>query len=215
VTAAVPNRASAAARARRRWSAALGPDPREHALLAVAEHRPRRVLDVGSGDGEFSEWCARRLTAEIVAVDQSAWLANPRARGIGALPYEEGGFDVVAANEVLPGVDDLDAVLADLARLLRPGGRLVALTASERYLEPLLAPHSFPFSAEDGAEVLRRHFARVERREIAGEAVFPTRDAVRGFLDDLDERAAVDVDALPEPFRATVRGAVFVAETAA
>jgi ubiquinone/menaquinone biosynthesis C-methylase UbiE len=212
VSAALPNRASAAARARRRWSAALGADPREHALLAVAEHRPRRVLDVGSGDGEFAEWCARRLTAEMVAVDQSAWLANPRASGIGALPYEEGAFDVVAANEVLPGVGELDGVLADLVRLLRPGGRLVALTASERYLEPLLAPHAFPFSA---AEVLARHFARVERREVVGEAVFPTRAAVRGFLADLDEAAAVDVETLPEPFRATVRVAVFVAETAA
>ena len=211
---ALPNRASAAARARRRWSAALGADPREHALLAVAEHRPRRVLDVGSGDGEFAEWCARRLTVEIVAVDQSAWLANPRAGSVGALPYEEGGFDVVAANEVLPGVADLDAALADLARLLRPGGRLVALTASERYLEPLLAPYGFPFSAEEGAEALGRHFARVERREIVGEVVFPSRDAVRGFLRDVDEGAALDVDTLPEPFRATARTAIFVAERA-
>jgi hypothetical protein len=66
----VTARASDTARARRRWSAALGADPREHALFAVAEHRPRRVLDVGSGDGEFAEWCARRLTVEIVAVER-------------------------------------------------------------------------------------------------------------------------------------------------
>jgi ubiquinone/menaquinone biosynthesis C-methylase UbiE len=215
VTSALPNRASAAARARRRWSAALGADPREHALLAVAECWPRRVLDVGSGDGEFAEWCARRLTAEIVAVDQSAWLTNPRAGGVGALPHEAETFDVVAANEALPGVRDLDAALAELARLLRPGGRLVALTASERYLEPLLAPQAFTFSAEDGAEALRRHFHRVDRREIVGEVVFPSREAVRGFLRDLDEVAAVDVDTLPEPYRATVRTAVFVAEKGA
>ena len=205
-------RASATARARRRWSAALGADPREHALLAVAEHRPRRVLDIGSGDGEFAEWCARRLTVEIVVVDQSVWLGETDAVG---LPREEAGFDVVVANEVLPGVQELDMVLADLARVLRPGGRLVALTASERYLEPLLAPWPFPFSAEEGAGALERHFARVERRDVEGDVVFPTREAVRGFLREVDEPAAVDVDALPEPFHATVRTAVLVAEKAA
>ena len=210
---ASPTRASAAARARRRWSASLGPDPREHALLAVAEHRPRRVLDVGSGDGEFAEWCARRLTVEVVQVDQSVWLSE--RHDAAGLPCEDAGFDVVAANEVLPGVEELDAVLADLARVLRPGGRLVALTASERYLEPLLAPWAFPFSAENAAAVLERHFARVERRDVAGDVVFPTRDAVRGFLLDLDEPAAVEVETLPEPFHATIRTAVLVAEKAA
>src|SRR5262249_56456974 len=46
------------------------------ALPIFAEHRPRRVLDVGWGDGEFAEWCARRLTVEVVTVDQSVWLAE-------------------------------------------------------------------------------------------------------------------------------------------
>jgi SAM-dependent methyltransferase len=205
-------RASATARARRRWSAALGADPREHALLAVAEHRPRRVLDIGSGDGEFAEWCARRLTVDVVAVDQSVWLGETDAVG---LPCEDAGFDVVVANEVLPAVEELDTVLADLARVLRPGGRLVALTASEHYLEPLLAPWPFPFSAEQGAGALERHFARVERRDVEGDVVFPTRAAVRGFLDEIEEPAAVDVDTLPEPVHATVRTAVLVAEKAA
>ena len=162
-------RASATARARRRWSAALGPDPREHALLAVAEHRPRRVLDIGSGDGEFAEWCARRLTVEVVVVDQSAWLGQTDAMG---LPREDAGFDVVVTGEVLPAVQELDVVLADLARVLRPGGRLVALSASERYLEPLLAPWPFPFSAEQAPGVLEpalrdgRAARRRERRRV-------------------------------------------------
>ena len=204
-----PSRASATARARRRWSAALGADPREHALFAVAEHRPRRVLDVGSGDGEFAEWCARRLTVDVVSIDQSVWLAEHHTDD---LPCATGEFDVVSANEVLPGVVDLDAALADLARVLRPGGRLVALTASERYLEPLLAPHDFPFSAENAVAALTPHFARVERRDVVGDAVFPTRDAVRGFLRDIDEAPALDVGGLTEPFHATVRTAVLVAE---
>jgi SAM-dependent methyltransferase len=212
VRVAQPSRATATARARRRWSASLGADPREHALFAVAEHRPRRVLDVGSGDGEFAEWCARRLTVEVVTVDQSMWLSEHQTAD--GLPCEAGEFDVVAANEVLPAVADLDVTLADLARVLRPGGRLVAMTASERYLEPLLAPHDFPFSAENGVAALEPHFARAERRDVVGEVVFPTREAVRGFLRDVDEAPAIDVDTVPEPFHATVRTAVLVAEKA-
>jgi len=200
-------RASATARARRRWSAALGADPREHALIAVAERRPRRVLDVGSGDGQFAEWCARRLTVEVVAVDQSVWLT-----GHGDLPSDERAFDVVVALDVIPGVEDLDTALANIARVLRPGGRLVAGTACERYLEPLLAEWSFPFSAEQAVPALERRFARVERRDVACDVVFLTRDAIHGFLADIEETPAVDVDELPEPFHATLRTAVLVAE---
>jgi SAM-dependent methyltransferase len=210
-------------RARRldRWAAYLGADPREHALLAVLEGAPRRVLDAGMGDGEFAEWVARRLTTDVIAVDQSAWMVQPtHERGfaeIGSLPCESASFDVVVANWVLDFLRDLDGGLADLARVLRPGGRLVALAYSERHLEQLWGLRPLPFSAENGGDALARHFVRVERRDVEGEVVFPTRHAVRGYVACFDAhrtRPAVAVDELPEPFRATTRNAVFVAEKA-
>jgi SAM-dependent methyltransferase len=215
-------------RARRldRWAAYLGADPREHALLAVIEAQPTRVLDAGMGDGEFAEWIARRLTTDVIAVDQSAWMVEQaHERGvaahlgeIGSLPCEDGSFDVVVANWVLFFLDDLDTGLADLARVLRPGGRLVALTNSERHLEELWGAQPLVFSAENGREALARHFIRVERRDVEGEVVFPTREAVRGYVaafDVLGTRPAVTLEALSEPFHATTRNAVFVAEKAA
>ncbi|MFN2471335.1 MAG: class I SAM-dependent methyltransferase [Gaiellaceae bacterium] len=213
-------------RARRldRWAVYLGPDPRQHALLAVLEACPRRVLDAGAGDGEFAEWVARRLTSDVVAVDQSAWMAGraeerglpARVAEIGALPCEDAEFDVVVANWVLYFLADLDAGLADLARVLRPGGRLVALTNSRRHLEELWGEQPMSFDAENGAAALERQFARVERRDVEGSVVFPTREAVRRYVEAfsvLGTRPAVDVDGLVEPFRATTRNAVFVAET--
>ena len=122
----------------------------------------------------------------------------------------------MAANEVLPAVADLDAVLADLARVLRPGGRLVAadrVGALPR--ADCSAPHDFAFSAENGVAALEPHFARVERRDVVGDVVFPTRDALRGFLARHRRSAELDVERLPEPFQATVRTAVLVAEKSA
>jgi SAM-dependent methyltransferase len=208
-----------------RWAAFLGPDPREHALLAVLESRPKRVLDAGMGDGEFAEWVARRLTSDVIAVDQSAWMVErAQERGvaahmgeIGSLPCESGSFDVVVANWVLHFLDDLDTGLADLERVLRPGGRLVALTNSERHLEELWGRQPMAFSAENGREALAQRFERIERRDVEGEVVFPTRVAIRGYVaafDVLGTRPAVDIDELPEPFRATTRNAVFVADKA-
>jgi SAM-dependent methyltransferase len=209
-----------------RWAAYLGADPREHALLAVLEARPKRVLDAGMGDGEFAEWVARRLTTDVIAVDQSAWMVErAQERGvsahlgeIGSLPCESGSFDVVVANWVLFFVADLDGGLADLVRVLRSGGRLVALTNSERHLEELWGRQPLGFSAENGREALARHFTRVERRDVEGEVVFPTRAAIRGYVaafDVLGTRPAFEIDQLPEPFRASTRNAVFVAEKAA
>ena len=53
------------------WQGLTGPNPRELALEAVAEAQPRRVLEVGCGQGWASEWIKDELGAEVVAVDQS------------------------------------------------------------------------------------------------------------------------------------------------
>src|SRR3954471_10685224 len=91
-----------------------------------------RILDLGCGDGV--------LTAQIVAagalvtgVDASpemvsaAWARGVDARLVDAraLPFH-GEFDAVFSNAVLHWVPEADAVLAGVARALRPGGRFVA-----------------------------------------------------------------------------------------
>jgi SAM-dependent methyltransferase len=204
-----------------------GLDPREHALLALFEARPRRVLDAGCGTGEFAERVARVLGVDVVGVDQSERMVElTRARGLEAhvadvrqLPFEDGELDAVSANWMLYHVADLDRALGEAARVLRPGGRLVAITNSMRHLEEIWGvDEAFGFSAENGARALERHFARVERRDVGGGATFVTRENLRGYLaaferlhgrDETERLAALDV-----PLRATCRNAVFVADKA-
>lgn len=99
-----------------------------------------RVLDAGCGDGAF----ARALSdhgARVQGVDVSHEAIRRARRAHAAsgvdlqvvpegvpLPFEEDGFDVVWAGEVLEHVVDPVAWLSDVRRVLRWGGRLVLTT---------------------------------------------------------------------------------------
>ncbi len=177
------------------------------AFAAVAEEEPRRVLDAGCGTGEFVERIARELGAKVLGLDLSARMAAlTAARGIEtrvgdvqALPFENGEFDVAVAAWMRCHVADLDRGLAELARALRPAGRLVAVTNS------------------NGEALLRRHFARVERREVRGTVTFPYWQAAHRYVAASASQAhlAAELPPFDGAFRASRHVTVFVAETAA
>jgi ubiquinone/menaquinone biosynthesis C-methylase UbiE len=114
------------------------------AVLARANLLPgERVLDLGTGTGAVAEQAARAVgpRGEVVGVDISAAmlaLARQRAEELGlanlryeegqgeALPASDGAFDVVLASLSLMYVIDRTAAAREIARVLRPGGRLVA-----------------------------------------------------------------------------------------
>jgi SAM-dependent methyltransferase/predicted O-methyltransferase YrrM len=86
------------------------------------------VLDVGAGDAPYAELFAH---ADYVTLDWEGSLhAGARAAEItasaDAMPLEDGGFDVVLLTQVLEHVLRPAAVLHEIARVLRPGGRLFA-----------------------------------------------------------------------------------------
>jgi SAM-dependent methyltransferase len=206
-----------------------GPDPREVAFAAVAEVRPANVLEVGCGPGEASERIGRELGAEVVAVDTSDRMVElARGRGVDArvgdvqaLPFEDGAFDCALAAWVLFHVADLDRAIAGLARVLRPGGRLVAVTTSTRHLAELWElvggdPLKVSFRSENGEELLGRHFARIERRDVEARVTVRSTEAVRRYLASSNRgKQYVDsVPELPEPLVVGSRTTVFVAETA-
>jgi SAM-dependent methyltransferase len=206
-----------------------GPDPREVAFAAVAEVAPVHVLEVGCGPGEASERIARELGADVVAVDSSERMVDlARERDVDArvgdvqtLPFEDGAFDCALAAWVLFHVADLDRALAELARVLRPGGRLVAVTNSTRHLAELWElvgsePWVLSFRSENGEELLSRHFATVERNDVEATVTVRDADAVRRYLAS-SNRGKPFVDAVPEltsPLVTGTRTTVFVAETA-
>jgi SAM-dependent methyltransferase len=208
---------------------AEGPDPREMAIAAVVEARPRRVLEVGCGQGVMAERIASELGCELIALDQSEHMvALTRARGIDAvvgdvqaLPFGDAEFDVVLAAWMLYHVPDVDRALSELARILRPRGRLVAVTNSDdhlRELGELLGGTGLQssFSGENGEQLLLRHFAAVERREAYGWIVFPSRSEAQAYVDATGvlSGGGRQLPAFDGPLRVRRAPVLFVAELA-
>jgi demethylmenaquinone methyltransferase / 2-methoxy-6-polyprenyl-1,4-benzoquinol methylase len=114
----------------------FGQDPRWRQAMvdAVAPQPGQRVLDVATGTGMVARAVARR-GAMVTALDQSeAMLGVARAQshpGITFvqgeaehLPFEDASFDALTFTYLLRYVDDPAATLAELARVVKPGGRI-------------------------------------------------------------------------------------------
>ena len=95
----------------------------------LAPRTGERILDLGCGDGAFSAMVAAS-GADVTGVDSSPELvAAAQARGIRAAVGDgralafDAGFDAVVSNAALHWMGAPDAVLAGVAKALRPGGR--------------------------------------------------------------------------------------------
>jgi trans-aconitate methyltransferase len=99
----------------------------------LAAHAGERILDLGCGDGQLTQRIAAS-GANVQGVDASSEMADAaRARGVAAdvasaelLPYADDSFDAVFSNAALHWVRDQDAMMREVHRVLRPGGRFVA-----------------------------------------------------------------------------------------
>ncbi|HEX9241523.1 MAG TPA: methyltransferase domain-containing protein [Anaeromyxobacter sp.] len=119
--------------------------PRFVALTGVAALPSGPVLDVGCGTGVLTAWLARQFGPEGVAgVDPSeAFVEACRARipgadvrvGAGeALPFQDGTFRAALAQLVLGLAKDAPRVVAEMRRVVRPGGIVAACTFEARGL---------------------------------------------------------------------------------
>ncbi|MFC7551008.1 class I SAM-dependent methyltransferase [Plantactinospora sp. GCM10030261] len=125
-----------------------------------------RTLDVAAGPGRTFPWYDNQV--RLVAVDASPGMlavARRRATDLGrtieviearaeALPFPDRDFDTVVCTLALCEVDDREASLDEMYRVLRPGGRLLLLDHLERRWR-----HGRP------ADLAIRRGFRVERRE--------------------------------------------------
>jgi demethylmenaquinone methyltransferase/2-methoxy-6-polyprenyl-1,4-benzoquinol methylase len=109
--------------------------------LAVASAQPQdaTVLDLGAGTGDLSKEFRQAGARRVVSLDVSDamlirarqkygeeridWLQGDAHR----LPFPDESFDVVASAFVLRNLPNLPGSLEEMARVLRPGGRLVGL----------------------------------------------------------------------------------------
>ncbi len=121
----------------------FGQDPRwRRALVTALDPQPgQRVLDVATGTGMVAEAIARRGHCEVVGLDQSdAMLSAARARlrrdpeldaritlvtgEAERLPFADGEFDGLSFTYLMRYVDDRAATMRELARVVKPGGRI-------------------------------------------------------------------------------------------
>ena len=122
----------------------------------------------------------------------------------------------VATQYATESNPDLDRGLAEIARVLAPGGRLVAATNSSANLAELrrLIGYAAPgstFSRENGEESLRRHFREVERIDADSTITVHDRDTIVGYARSLPSETMPVPDDLDLPFVVHGRTAIFVA----
>lgn len=124
----------------------FGQDPRWRRTMvgAVDAHADERVLDVACGTGLVAQALVRRYGCEVVGLDQSPeMLAGARARLASnpelaervslvqgeaeRLPFADEEFDRLTFTYLLRYVDDPGATMIELARVVKPGGRIASL----------------------------------------------------------------------------------------
>lgn len=133
--------------------------------LSLTNLRPgQRALDVAGGTGDITQGLARQVgkTGMVILSDiNAAMLGEGRDRLLDAgvvgnvnvvlanaekLPFASASFDCVTIGFGLRNVTDKPAALADMRRVLRPGGQLIVLEFSHPvvpFLKPLYDAYSF------------------------------------------------------------------------
>jgi len=146
-----------------------------------------KVIDVGCGQGRHS-FEAYRRGADVVAFDQSASDLNDvdeiftamreagevplsaRAEVVKgdalALPYDDGTFDCVIASEILEHIPEDDKAIAELVRVVKPGGTL-AITVPRWLPEKVCWLLSDEYHANEGGHVRIYHADRLRDKVLA------------------------------------------------
>jgi ubiquinone/menaquinone biosynthesis C-methylase UbiE len=152
-------------------------DGRVQAVLdGVGDVAGRGVLDAGCGKGRFSRVLAARYpSAKLWGVDVSdamlrhaSPVAQTRRGSLLDLPFADGSFDAVFSVEALEHALDPETAIGELARVLRPGGRLVIVDKSLRHRGHLrVEPWERWFDAGEVSAWLARHCDDVTSAPVA------------------------------------------------
>lgn len=153
-----------------------------------------RVLEIGCGNGALWKENLHVLpeNIHITLTDISEGMLRDARESIGKdtrfsyakvdchhIPYEDHTFDIVIANHVLFYFEDVDAVIKECKRVLRPKGTFSCSTYSSKHMKEITdLVQEFHedivlsneclyevFGLENGREILQRHFKKVEMRK--------------------------------------------------
>ncbi len=155
-------------------------DPRIYHVRLILEYlgdlAGKRVLDIGCGKGRFARILAEEHPhASVYAVDIAEAMLRFVPVGIGiaaasmtALPLASGSFDAAYATESLEHAVDIDLALAEMCRVVKPGGRLVIIDKNAEQWGTLETPEwERWFSREELERKLKRHCREVSSRFIS------------------------------------------------
>lgn len=151
-----------------------------------------KVLELGCGSGAMWTACRERIPPgwSVTISDFSAGMLDSAWRNLvtlgrgfkfeqidaQAIPYTDQTFDIVIANSMLYHVPDQPRALADIRRVLRPGGHLVAATSGVNHLKEMdewfrntksamdFSAVANPFTLENGLEQLKPFFSQIAIR---------------------------------------------------
>lgn len=155
-----------------------GPPPAHLAAFIEGLDHVGAALDLGCGDGRLSALIdADELTLADVSdvVLQRAARRLPAAQVVAlapdaALPLPDNAFDLVLCTETIEHIRDIQLLLSEVRRVLRPGGRLALTTPAHSRLT--------------GLDLLTRGFER-HFPPLSPHLRFLTRRSLRALLDDL------------------------------
>ena len=154
----------------------------------------RKVLDVGCGKGRFARILKEcHPAAEVWGLDLSAEMLRyvpeniPTRQGsMTDLPFDDGWFDAAYATESLEHAVEIEAAVAEICRVVRPGGRIVVIDKNIEHAGRLQTP---PWEKWFGRRELERLLARHCRQvssellsywvEVAPDGLFLAWKAVR------------------------------------
>ncbi len=155
-------------------------DPRIYHVQLILDYfgdlAGRRVLDVGCGKGRFARVLhERHPVAAICAFDLAVAMLHfvppgiaPCAGSMTALPFGDESFDCAYATESLEHAVDIPRAVAELCRVVKPGGRIVIIDKNARQWGRLRTPAWEKwFHRKELERLLARHCGEVSSRPIA------------------------------------------------
>jgi SAM-dependent methyltransferase len=153
--------------------------PYFRALLRAVEARmyqsiplQKPVLDLGCGDGHFSSIAfSEPLDVGLdpwsgpaqLAAKSGAYRLVIRGKG-GEMPFPDGAFNTIISNSVLEHIQDVEKVLAEANRVLKPGSAFIFCVPNHNFLPSLsIARRLDQIHCRGLAALYRRFFNRISR----------------------------------------------------
>jgi SAM-dependent methyltransferase len=193
-----------------------------------------RVLELGSGSAAFWQRNAARIpTWQVTLSDLSAGMLNEarqttqhrydyRQCDAQAIPFDDATFDGVMANHMLYHVPDIPKALAEVRRVLKPGGRFYAATNGalhmktledlaetlmQRYLpgQPFERMVNLSFRLETGEALLKDHFATVKLHRFDNDLLIDNAEAIVNYYFSTYRFQSMLPDAQQHELRARMR----------